>query len=822
MTAAIFRAEFLRALPVWPWLLASHALAAIAGIVPSGQAGVRTELLGSISSWCVGSLSLFLIVRSLWEENPNRSEHFLATRPMRLAALLKGKVAGLFLLIVLPFLVAEAAVLLGRDQSVPVIGIGLLQALIVLLTLLVVAFATVWCWSKRSQTYVGLPLAIGMAIATAALLDRVPSLKFSDSPYLKEKLASLPLVLCGLLTFAAAAACCPLIFCRDRRFRRVLAFGAIGSLVPAVMMPLARVKPEAGERLNVSLVHLTLANRDIGDRLANWVEIEPPAPDLKKEVDVAWSVDSLKVNGRRAEPSPEKSLANQLRVSNSSVVWSHPIREALYQHLGTGIKLPTIHERKVVFPAETATPGRHDPSRLLDLEVGLRGTLVAWQVVADLPVRNQAESRWKNTRWLIRGFIQGNDSISMRLVETTPHLWLSGMEDWQLSDRESDQYFLIRENDGKIVQLPSHGVGRVGWQRVSLSLRQRESWIMERSSNFQSDADEGFFLPDANYRLVIVRGMPTGRVSVDWRTSSPISCTGLWTPAADVHSPPPPDPRAGTAREWLQQNPPPASGASEEAVQAWLDQFVPRIADNESNETNHQLKAAVGSLFAGHPALVIRTMRALSPFAQGARGVFGWAMMDHLPHDYAQKMKARDFDEEIYRNALRRGWQGDLIGMAAERARMGFGWQVEEVLTSSPKEVGFSEAEWRDFFRLYPTADAFQALAGVVLPREYLEKETDRLLEDFEYPLPNPRIDPLLHLALARGRSEAPRWLRDAIRKKQATETTFASVWVKDPVLKWFEFPSHLKTDDEVVGWFLGQEPDHFVFDPGSGKFHLR
>ncbi|MCW1923603.1 hypothetical protein OKA05_13645 [Luteolibacter arcticus] len=824
MTAAIFRAEFLRALPVWPWLLASHALAVISGIVPSGQAGVRTELLGSIASWGVGSLSLFLVVRSLWEENPNRSEHFLATRPMRLAGLLKGKAAGMLILIVVPFVLAEAAVLLGRGQSAHVIGIGTLQAVVVLLVLLGVAFPAVWGWSKRSQAFVALPAAFATGIASAALLDRAPSLRISGSPYLQAKLVSMPVMLCGLLALGMVAACCALIFGRGRSFRRVPAFVALSCVIPAAMMALAGIEPGSGEkRVAPSLVHLTLSNREMGDRLANWLEIDPPPLETQAEGDVVWSVASLRVNGRRAEPWPKQGIGDRLRASRPEMAWNRPIQQALRERYGDQLKLPEVLGKTVALPAATALPGEHDPARMLDLEVGLLGALIDWQVVAEVPVRNQAETRWENTRWAIRGLNQADGGINIQFIETTPYLWLTDPANGHLPDRGCDRYFLVRESDGKITPLSDMGLALApGWRRVSLGLRERMVMLRDNFSRFDRDMEDPFVVPAANYRLVIVRGIPSGRVSVDWITSSPISCAGLWTPTTGVHSPPPPDPRAGTALEWLQQNPPPASGASEEAVQAWLDQFAPRISNHESNETNHQLKAAVGSLFAEHPALVIRTIRALSPFARGAGGVFGWAMMDHLPRDYARKMTARDFDEGIYRNAVRRGWQGDLIGMAAERARMGFGWQVEEVLISSPKEVGFSEAEWRDFYRLYPTADAFRALAGVVLPREYLEKETDRRLEDYEPPLPNPNIDPLLDLALARGRSEAPRWLRDAIRRKQATETTFASVWVKDPVRKWFEFPSHLKTDDEVVGWFLGQEPVHFVFDPASEKFHLR
>lgn len=830
MTAAIFRAEFLRALPAWPWLLASHAIAAIAGILPSGQTGVQTVLLGSIASWSVGALSLFLVVRSLWEENPNRSEHFLATRPMRFAALLKGKVAGLLILILVPFILAEAAVLIGRNQPAQVIGIGLLEASVMLLIFIGVAFAAVWCWSKRSQAYVGLPLAIGMAIATAALLDRVPSLKFSDSNYLKEKLLSLPAMLCGLLTFGVVAASCAVIFGRGRKFRRVLSFAALGSLVPAVMMPLVRVKREAGPRSDPSLVHVTLSNQDMGDRVATKVGIQPPAPDPKRENDLIWSVDSLKVNGQRVEPGPMQGIADRLRVSNSEELWSRPIRSALRAHFGAKIQLPPVlEERNASYSAEAIIPGNYDPARMLDLEVGLLGTFIDWEVVADLPLSEDAEARWGNTRWLIRGFRQGNDwfntqfFISAQLVETAPYLWLSDLEDGQLSDRRYYRYFLIRETDGKVIkQSLSPSYGSAGWRRVSLCLRERENQIAESSSRSQLDSVEPFLSRDTSYRLAIVRGTPAGSISAVWKTPSPLSCAGLWTPATGVHSPPPPDPRAGTAPEWLRDHPAPASGATDEAVQAWLDEFIPRIGDHHSNDVTRRLKATVGSLLAEHPAMVIKSMRELSPFASGPRGVLGWAVMDHLPREYIARMTTRDFDEELYRLAVSKGWRGDLTSIAAQRARMGFGWQVEKALTSSPKEVGFSKEEWCDFFRLYPTADAFRALAGVVLPREELEMEVDRLLEDFEAPLPNPHIDPLLELALARGRNEAPRWLRDGIRRRQASLQAFASVWVKDPIRKWFAFPSHLKTDDEVVGWFLNQEPDRFVFDSVSGKFQLR
>ncbi|MEK7950898.1 hypothetical protein [Luteolibacter soli] len=827
MTSAVFRAEFLRALPLWPWLMASHAIAVIAGIAPSsltGEAGIRTDLLGAIASWSVGILSLALVVRSLWEENPNRSEHFLATRPIRFAALLKGKATGLFILVLLPFLLTEAVMLMGKGQPAAIIGIGTLEALVMLLVFIGVAFAAVWCWSKRSQIYIGLPLALGVIITTAVLLDRVPSLRFSDSPYLRERLASLPFMLCGLLTLGVAAAFCALIFRRDRRLRRVFLFAALVGLVPAVLLPLVRIKPDAAKRYEASLVHLTLSNREMGDRLANWIEVEPPQPDLAKDADILWSVDSLKLNGQRAEPSPGQRLGDRLRITNSDQLWNHAVRAALHGHFGDAIHLPPPRGEDASFPAVTALPGNHDPTRTLDLELGLRGTILTWQVVADLPVKEKAEARWQNTRWAIRASNQGDNFISIQLVQITPYLWLSNFGNDQLSERILERYFLIRD-DGQIIQLSGWNFGmRSDWRRTSLSLRERETSIVESSPRFMDEVnpEPGFLVASANYRLVIVRGIPTADIAMTWKTPTPLPCTDLWTPSHQALSEPPPDPRAGTAIEWLRDHPAPASGATDEVARAWLDELIPRIGNRHTNDQNRQLKAAVGSLMKEHPGLVIKTMKELSQFSTGARGVFGWAVMDHTPRDYFRKMTVRDFDQELYGLAVHNGWQGDLTGVASQLVRMGFGWQAEESLTFSPKEAGLSEAEWRDFFRLYPKPDAFRALAGVVLPREELEKQVDRLLEDYDCPLPNPHIDPLLELALARGRSEAPRWLRDGIRRKQAISERYESVWIDKPIRKWFAVPSHLKTEDEVVGWFLGNEPDRYAFDPASGKFHLR
>jgi len=159
---------------------------------------------------------------------------------------------------------------------------------------------------------------------------------------------------------------------------------------------------------------------------------------------------------------------------------------------------------------------------------------------------------------------------------------------------------------------------------------------------------------------------------------------------------------------------------------------------------------------------------------------------------------------------------------AAHFARCGLGWLAEDVLYRKPLNAGMSQDEWLAWFRLYPSAKTFRALAAGVLPRDILEREVDAQLAGYHVRLPDPHVDSRLELALARGSEQAPRWLKEAIMGRRSQEPGFGGVWVADPIRDAFTIPDHLKHPDEVVDWFLAQVPSQFAFNVATGKYQLR
>ncbi len=159
---------------------------------------------------------------------------------------------------------------------------------------------------------------------------------------------------------------------------------------------------------------------------------------------------------------------------------------------------------------------------------------------------------------------------------------------------------------------------------------------------------------------------------------------------------------------------------------------------------------------------------------------------------------------------------------AAAVTRNGLGWLTDDLLFQDPDAKVLTEDEWIAFFRLDPSAKRYHQLADGFVPRPDLAREADAWLAGYKVRPPNPHIDPMLALALARGHVDAPRWFQEAITRKRTEEPTFHPAWVDDPVRESFVLPPGLKTEAEIVDWLLAQDSARFVFDPAPGKFQLR
>jgi hypothetical protein len=394
------------------------------------------------------------------------------------------------------------------------------------------------------------------------------------------------------------------------------------------------------------------------------------------------------------------------------------------------------------------------------------------------------------------------------LHERRPTLWIRGD---QAPDPRCDRLFLVVPDSGQVFPLQDFTAPAT---RSCQSLRECST----RFFHHPSCSDDPLPVTNPRCRLVVVRAVPVRHLALPWKTPAPLACAGLWEPP-DTSELELSDPRAGSALQWLASNPAPGTEALASEVAAWLQELIPRIGEVKlSREEQQALVAAIGSLVAGHPQQVLETFRTLNPRSSNARQVLYFAIKQHLTRETLRRHQELVRDDLVLQLAGELGWQEELVAAAAARARLGWGWQVKEILLGAPREAGMSTAEWQALFRLYPSAKAFRVLCAVVLPRDLLEHETDRLLVDYQPRAPAPYIDPLLELALARGHQAAPGWLHEALAKGRGANP----VWVRAPLREAFDSTASLASDAELVKWFMAQDPASFEFDHKQGKYRLR
>jgi hypothetical protein len=157
-------------------------------------------------------------------------------------------------------------------------------------------------------------------------------------------------------------------------------------------------------------------------------------------------------------------------------------------------------------------------------------------------------------------------------------------------------------------------------------------------------------------------------------------------------------------------------------------------------------------------------------------------------------------------------------------------WRVTAILLAVPQEIGLTEAEWLEYFRLNPEPEVYNALVGKVVTRERLDRAVDEILKSFRVQPRTAFISPGLDLALARGRREAPRWLKEDFEARIAAspgghKSTAAShrhleTYFDPPKVDMPKDP--FGAMDKKVEWFLAIDPDRFVFDPATRKYQLR
>lgn len=814
MIAALCRAEFRRALPLWPWLLACHALALYARVSPMEYFGRSEIILRAIAPLGIWSLSAMLLVGSLWADNPSRRNHFLASRPVSGPALFVGKFAVLFLLICLPFVLADLAASVCAMQPSQVLLWGVLQTALFSSAVLLAIFALTWAWATRTTAAVGLLLAFAGVIAVIqAVAGFQPRFAVPATHHLL--FAHRQLVL--LAAFAVAGFSLPLALGKRWPWRRVPLFAAACCFPVFALLKFPEAETVVESHIRPALVHVDINLQPVGKRLEDSLQVKVPAEVLVAEFDRSWTLSRLEANGRRV---PRWYL--QPPTGPNGGVERTPVQAELQRHFGEGLRF-TKSYRSEHYPATAVLPGVHDPSRSFDIDLSVLETITRWETVADMPLQAGATATHEGTRWSIesiqpfRGF-ESDEGRRIRVRATSPAIWLAGLPTEQEGDPRYDQFYIVDVAGGQVRGTGMSGTGNSTAGRWSV----RDETKLIQLSSREQHGDGPTLDWTRELRLAILRPVVVRRVSHDWKSPQPIpppdmSEKGGWFGQPGVN------PAVGAALKWLDGHPAPAADASWQVIRAWLDELHSRISRHHLPDAEREtLIAAVAPLAVGHLEDFLRYRQDLDSQSYQSQQIMLEAMVRTLEPGVIGNSRLLANDAALVNYLAARGRLPEVASLVADFARSGRAWRVQSALFADPEAIGLTQAEWRDFYRLYPGPAAFIRLSDSVLPRSLLEDETDRMIEGFETePFETYHLGSNAELAMARGHAAAPAWLQRWLanwRKQEPPPSGNFPYHAK----RFFEFPPHLKSDSERADWFLEQDPSRFVFDPATARFHLR
>jgi hypothetical protein len=804
MTAAVFRAEFLRALPVWPWLLAAHAMALYLRLRPDDAA---FRWLGGIAEWGIWLLSGLLLVASLWADNPSRREPFLATRPVRGTALFLGKFAGLLVLIVLPFVGTDLVASVAAKQPAAVLLTGTLQTALFSTVALLAAIGVTWSCATRTTAAAGLLLAFAGATTVIYEVAEFQS-RFAVHATGYLFFAHRQLVLWAALAVAGFGLL--LIFGKRRPWRRVPLFAAVCWAAVFGLLKWPERSPAVDARVEPALVHLDINLQPVGKRLEDSLQLQLPSPRTEPDLERSWSFSRVVANGRAVPPWQFQRLAGL-----SGSVEGKPVQAELRRHFGEGLRFGKSW-RTDPYPAIAVLPGVHDPARTFDLDLTVLEVVTRWELVADLPLERGATATRGDTRWVIESITPARDfeNDEGRLIqvrEISPALWLGRSP---VGDPRIDLYCVVDVAGGQVRGAGVFGMGMKSAGRWSVRDETRPLRLSSREQYGDGDGPPLDF--SRELRLAILRPVVVRRISYEWKSPRPVpspamSEKGHWTPQDHGEGHP------GTAMEWLAANPAPAAGWKN--VAAWLDELCPRLGKGAiSDHDRETVIVAVTAAVKDHLEETLAYREGLSPYGAVALRVLQEALVRNVkPGAIAGPLAT---DAGLINELAAKGRLPEVAPLVADLARSGKAWRVQSALFTDPQAVGLTEAEWLDFYRLYPSANAYLRLRDTVLPRTLIDAETDKIVEGFGESATAESRSHLSDLALVRGHPAVPGWLHRLLSHERSQPGGIRGM---DPNwMRYIEHPPEVKSGAAVLDWFLAQDPARFVFDPAAGKFQLR
>lgn len=530
MTAAVFRAEFRRALPLLPWLLACHAVTL--GLRTRWSDDVTPQLAG-IVEWATWSLALLVLIGSIWQDSPSRPERFLATRPLAPKPLFFAKLAALLLMVALPFIAVEFATLLWAEQSARILFLGTAQLALFAVVAVLAAFPLVGFWRNAPVAFSGL----GVAFFGGALVLRM----FGNHPLNAhgprwvglDYLLTPPVLLVSLAMAGSLSAISLRLLCRRPGSLLRIAVFTVGICLSLQGALVLRNQPQTSRSAGKApLVSLKYTPLQFAEGWGTRLEITPPSEPTNSSIFQVRQFTRIGVDDRDALRW-SGPWENQIGSSATSLQ-SHPVQHALRQHLGDSVTMPEA-SRPEDEPAVALIDDVYPPPHPIAIEAQIRETSYRWQVVADLPLNAGASAVHGGSRWTLKqsttrpdGF--GAPRIGVTLHERYPTIWLSEVFGERMEPTVADLFVLLDPSTSKLLHGSSfgqHNLPRLGSSSARRSLGERFI-SLNFSENTWWEGKTPALSSSGGQRLLILRAVVTHTSYYDWRSTGPVLYPAKW------------------------------------------------------------------------------------------------------------------------------------------------------------------------------------------------------------------------------------------------------------------------------------------------------
>jgi hypothetical protein len=807
--AACIRAEFRRALPILPWLAGCHAFALA---IRTRWAGEVSSQLAAITEWTTWALALLVVVISLWWDAPLRRDRFLATRPLRFLPLLRAKWVALVLIAVLPFAVVDFIALRFAGVRGGFLALATLQACGFHLAALCALFPAVWWWRSRATAFTALGITFAALMVTGALLAHLHGNRNLHGGKALGFPVNTLLIVVMLAGFALGAFMLWAPFAKRAEWLRISVFAALAgaSLYCGLWVS---IRPPAADEVKhpslVSVSQMTPGYQDVG---YEWFHAGVPPEPQAPEIDVIWSFSKLRVNGRDLRPWQRRKVKFDTT--------SYQVHHALARHFGSAFRKPdadgTYYSPNIAILPENFPP---EPPHAVEMEI--LETRCRWEVVVDMPLKAGAtatlpEGSLRVTRFSAETAMANDPKLRFSLEPVLEvrallaDVWGAGLED------------SIASLHPCIVDPQTGTVWAMGFKIHTKGFGNPKVLVLQLPA-FQIDSlsrrEDGLDFPH-DLRFVVLRPHVIKRVAHAWESREVPRLKTRFAPSGRVESEP--SQKDVDIFEWLARHPVPAESGTSAEAESWLLRFIPVMRDNHhqirDRDPWNRMLEKIGPLVTHHPEVVLR---------HAGSGQVEWllqsAIRKYLPRDTAQRFPDFATNRYLTETYISRGWAADLAETARTAARGGLSWTVDNLLRAVPREIGLSQDEWLDFFRLSPSAETYQALADTVIPRDRLDREVDARLALFRV-RPAGYRTPDLELALARGRQEAPRWLKQDYEALSRSPFHSGALELLEKYFDVLPVPrdrNFREARDRQVEWFLSIDPDRFVFDPAKRRYVL-